>query len=145
MMNIKLRVANLVKKYATHNPYELSKDLNITVMSLELPSSVRGFTVRVLRRKYIVLNAALPEHGKKVVLCHEIGHARLHPASGYYYTLTGTYFIKSRKEAEANEYAAYVLSYSSDVDPGLLSKIIRGKQPNPRLVHQILSELISPL
>ena len=140
-MNIKLRVANLIKKYATHNPYELAKDLNITVISLDLPSSVRGFTVRVLRRKYIIVNAALPEQGQKVVLCHEIGHARLHPASGYYYTLTGTYFIKSRKEAEANEYAAHVLSYSSDVDPRLLSRIIREKRPDPRLVHRILSEL----
>ncbi len=140
-MNIKLRVANLVKKYATSNPYDLAKDLGITVMELALPDSVRGFKVRALGRKYIALNTALSEPSQKVVLCHELGHARLHPASGYYYTLTGTYFIKSRKEAEANEFAACLLSYSNDVEPGLLIRLIREKRPDPRLVHKILSEI----
>lgn len=143
-MNIKIRVANLVKKYGTCHPYELANDLGINVMELELPTSVRGFLVRALRRKYIAINTALPEINQKIVLCHELGHARLHPAYGYYYTLSGTYFIKSRKEAEANEFAAHLLSYSSDVDPRLLSRIIREKQPDPRVVHQILSELIVP-
>jgi len=140
-MNIKLRVANLVKKYGTANPYYLANDLSIAVMELALPASVRGFKVRALGQKYIALNTALSEANQKVVLCHELGHARLHPAYGYYYTLNGTYFIKSRKEAEANEFAAHLLSYSSDVDSSLLAKIIKEKRPDSRLVHQILSEL----
>lgn len=140
-MNIKLRVANLVKKYGTANPYHLANYLDIAVMELDLPVCVRGFKVRALGRKYIVINSALSEANQKVVLCHELGHARLHPAYGYYYTLAGTYFIKSTKEAEANEFAAHLISYSSDMDSDLLAKFINEKHPDPRLVHQILSEL----
>ncbi len=138
-MNIKLRVANLVKKYGTSNPYELASDLGIAVMKLDLPENVRGFKIRALGRRYIALNTSLPESNQKVVLCHELGHARLHPAYGYYYTLTGTYFIKSRKEAEANEFAAHLLSYSSDVDGTFLAKVISEKRPDPRVVHQLLN------
>ena len=64
------------------------------------------------------------------------------PAYGYYYTLSGTYFIKSRKEAEANEFAAHLLSYSNDIDSSLLAKFIQEKRPDPRVVHQILSEIV---
>lgn len=71
-MNIPLRVANLVKKYGTCNPYHLVSDLGITILELNLPDSVRGFTARALRRKYIVLNAALPEANQRIVLCHEL-------------------------------------------------------------------------
>lgn len=140
-MNIRLRVANLVKKYDTTDPYCLAKELGITVMVLNLPDSVRGFFVRVLHRKYIVINASLPETSRKVVLCHELGHARLHPDYGYYYTFSGTYFIKSRKEAEANEFAAYLLSYSSEIDTWLISMIIKEKRPDPTIVHMILTEV----
>lgn len=141
-MNIKLRVSNLVKKYGSSNPYYLANGLDIVVMELDLPDSVRGFKVRALGRKYIALNTALSEANQKVVLCHELGHARLHPAYGYYYTLSGTYFIKSRKEAEANEFAAHLLSYSNDIDSSLLARFIQEKRPDPRIVHQILSEIV---
>jgi Zn-dependent peptidase ImmA (M78 family) len=141
-MNIKLRVANLINKYGTCNPYTLSSYLGITVLELDLPSRVRGFMVRSLRRKYIALNTALPEENQKIVLCHELGHARLHPAYGYYYTLSGTYFIRSKKEVEANEYALHLLSYSTDINASLLAAIINTKRPDPYIVHQILSQFI---
>jgi len=141
-MNIKLRVSNLVKKYGSSNPYHLAHGLDIAVMELDLPDRVRGFKVRALGRKYIAINTTLSESNQKVVLCHELGHARLHPAYGYYYTLSGTYFIKSQKEAEANEFAAHLLSYSSDIDSSLLAKFIQEKRPDPRVVHQILSEIV---
>lgn len=142
-MNIRLRVANLIRKYDTSDPYRLAKELGITVMTLDLPDSVRGFLVRVLRRKYIAINASLPEISQKVVLCHELGHASLHPAYGYYYTLTGTYFIKSLKEAEANEFAVYMLSHSYDITPDTIATILKNRQQEPKTVHKILNELLT--
>ena len=59
MINIKLRVKNLVNKYTTANPFELAKELNIKVLLLDLPNSINGFLVRVLQRKYIILNTNL--------------------------------------------------------------------------------------
>lgn len=81
MFNISLRVENLILKYDTANPYQLAKCLNFDIYELDLPSEIRGFLIRPLRRKCIVLNSNLSELQKQIVLCHEIGHARLH--SGY--------------------------------------------------------------
>jgi len=143
-MNIKQRVANLVKKYDSCDPYILTRDLGIKVIPLELPESIRGFYVRILRRKFIAVNAALPEISQKVVVCHELGHARLHPGYGYYYTLAGTHFISCRRETEANEFALHLLSRSHDIDLDLVQKLLRDKRPDPREVHQILSSVVSP-
>lgn len=143
MINIKLRVKNLVTKYNTANPFELAKELNIKIISLDLPDSIKGFLVRVLRRKYIILNnKKLTYERQKIVLAHELGHARLHTAYGYYLHADMSYYVPSKREKEANEFAIHLLSYSSDLDANLISKIIKEKNPNPREVHRILSKLI---
>ncbi len=142
MINIKLRVKNLVTKYNTANPFELAKELNIKIISLDLPDSIKGFLVRVLRRKYIILNNKLTYERQKIVLAHELGHARLHTAYGYYLHADMSYYVPSKREKEANVFAIHLLSYSSDLDANLISKIIKEKNPNPREVHRILSKLI---
>lgn len=142
MINIKLRVKNLVSKYNTANPFELAKELNIKIISLDLPDSIKGFLVRVLRRKYIILNNKLTYERQKIVLAHELGHARLHTAYGYYLHADMSYYVPSKREKEANEFAIHLLSYSSDLDANLISKIIKEKNPNPKEVHRILSKLI---
>ena len=142
MINIKLRVKNLVTKYNTANPFELAKELNIKIISLDLPDSIKGFLVRVLRRKYIILNNKLTYERQKIVLAHELGHARLHTAYGYYLHADMSYYVPSKREKEANEFAIHLLSYSSDLDANLISKITKEKNPNPREVHRILSKLI---
>ena len=65
MFNIPLRVENLILKYDTANPYQLAKCLKFDVFELDLPSEIRGFLVRPLRRKCIVLNANLSELQKR--------------------------------------------------------------------------------
>ncbi|MDD4601588.1 MAG: ImmA/IrrE family metallo-endopeptidase [Negativicutes bacterium] len=143
MINIKLRVANLVRKYGTCKPYALAHDLGIRIIPVDLPISVRGFLVRVLRRKIILLNNKLSETGAKVVICHELGHARLHSGYGYYYDPAGTYFIPSKRETEANEFAAYLLSHSYDINPDIVANILKDRHPDPKAVHKILGELIT--
>lgn len=142
MINIKLRVKNLVNKYTTANPFELAKELNIKVLLLDLPDNIKGFLVRVLRRKYIILNNKLSYERQKIVLAHELGHARLHTKYGYYLHADMSYYVPSKREKEANEFAIHLLSYSSNLDANLISKIIKEKNPNPREVHRILSKLI---
>jgi Predicted Zn peptidase len=142
-MNIDLRVKNLVRKCGTSNPFMIAETFGIKVVFLPLPASIRGFFVRVLRRKYIVINQSLSEIAAFIVACHELGHVRLHLGYGYYFDFSGTYYVKSRREREANEYATHLLSHSYDIDHTLLSKIINEKRPDPKLVHQILSEFIT--
>lgn len=142
MLNIKLRVKNLVAKYGTANPFQLADALNLKIKYAPLPQHIRGFLVRVLRKKYIVLNEDLSYEAQKITLCHEIGHARLHTGYGYYLHADQSYYVPSRREREANEYAVHLLSYSSDIDTNMINHVIFEKNPNPREVHKFLSMMI---
>ena len=142
MFNIKVRVKNLVNKYRTGNPFQLASDLGITIVRLPLPDDIRGFFVNVLRRKYIVLNEGLCYATEKVIVCHELGHARLHAGYGYYLHPDRTYYVSSRLEAEANEYAAHLLAYYTDIDSDEVSRIINDRHPDPREVHYLLGRFI---
>lgn len=130
MYNYKIRARNLVRKYGTSNPFEIACYMNIDVLQLKLPNTIRGFLVRVLRRKFIALNANLPYEAQKIVVCHELGHAILHKGYGYYL------------HKEANQFAIHLLAYSSDLDANLITKVISEKDPDPRKVHKILSTLL---
>lgn len=141
-MNIKLRVNNLIKKHGTTNPFLLAAYLGIDILYLPLPDHIRGFLVRALRRKIIIINDMLSEEAVKIVICHELGHARLHIGYGYYLHPNSTYYIPSRREKEANEFALFLLSHSNDFDGELVSRILREKNPNPREVHKILGALL---
>ena len=43
MLNIKVRVKNLVNKYRTGNPFQLAGDLGITIVRLPLPNDYTWF------------------------------------------------------------------------------------------------------
>lgn len=143
MLNIKIRAANLVKKHGTADPYRIASGMNIWVFALELSPDIRGFFATILRRKYIVINASLSEAARRVVLCHELGHALLHRGYGYYYTTSKTCFISSKREAEANEFACRLLSQSFEIDPEQFTAILKDRRPDPKVVHHILSSLSS--
>jgi len=142
MLNIKVRVKNLVNKYRTGNPFQLASDLGITIVRLPLPDDIRGFFVNVLRRKYIVLNDSLCYAAERVIVCHELGHARLHAGYGYYLHPDRAYYVRSRLEAEANEYAAHLLAYSTDIDSDEVTCIMNQRHPDPREVHYLLGRFI---
>lgn len=141
LINIKRRVANLIRKYGTTDPFLIADGLNIDIVPFSLPSSIRGFLVRAMGQRIIFVNNDLDEIHQRIVVCHELGHARLHLGYGYYLHPNSTYYIPSKREHEANEYALHLLSYSHDVDIGLVLKMLKEKRPDPRVVHRILSEL----
>lgn len=141
-MNIALRVANLVNKHGTSDPFKLSEYLGIKIIQTSLPDHVRGFLVKVLRRRFIFINEALPDIARKVAASHELGHARLHKGYGYYYHADGTFLVKAKTENEANEFAAHLLSYQSDIDPASFKSYYIVKRPSSETIHQILKELL---
>lgn len=141
-MNIPRRVKNLINKYDTANPFQLVQELGIEIIRLPLPEDIRGILVHVLRRKYIILNESLCYVAEKITVCHELGHVRLHAGYGYYLHPDITYYITSNREREANEYALYLLSYSTDIDGSAISRLIKEKRPDPREVHKILGRFI---
>ena len=77
-MDIPRRVANLIKKYGTRNPFELADHLQIMVLRRQMDHDIQGFFIRRRRRKFIVINSDLPCHIQRQTCAHELGHARLH-------------------------------------------------------------------
>lgn len=141
MFNIPLRVKNLVRKYDTCNPYHIAEELNIDILELDLPESIRGFFVRPLRRKMIVINANLDEVEKLVVLCHELGHVKLHKGYGMFMKKNLPYYRSTQRECEANEFALHLLSYSHDINTAQMQEVIKQKKPDPYYIHHLLTNI----
>lgn len=80
--------------------------------------SIKGFIVEYSRIKCITYNDDLDPEVKEAVIMHEIGHAVLHSPIGVQgYTDTALYDESSRKEKEANLFAAeYMLPDNEVID-----------------------------
>lgn len=89
--NIKLRVKNLVRKMGTASPLQIADMMRIPIVCAELPSGIRGYLTRPLRRKVIVLNDKLDEQEIPIVVAHELGHALMHGAAGTFHADTVNY------------------------------------------------------
>ena len=112
-LNIPLRVRNLVRRYATTDPYRIAKDMRCEVMLAPLPDHINGMWRRILRRKYIFINDHLEEWQQTAVLCHELGHILMHP--GYCaYSLHNISYSRTRYEDEADDFAARLMAYRYD-------------------------------
>ena len=131
--NIKLRVKNLVNKYQTADPFALAKELDVNILYVPLPEKIRGILVRVLRKKTILLNDKLNYEAQKIVICHELGHVRMHWHAGYFFQHEGIYYSPARYECEANEFAIHLLNYSSDFiyDKDYILEVLAKENPNP--------------
>lgn len=108
-MNIPLRVKNLIARHDTNNPYRIAKELNITVITTDLPERTYGFCRRILRRKYIFVNNDLPSSVQKFVVAHELGHILMHPGYSYFRMENRSYYASKTKEEEADNFALRLL------------------------------------
>lgn len=109
MIDIPVRVKNLVKKWETRNPFLLCKFLKIDILYCEL-GNIKGYYKKSLGKKIIVLDTNLDEFSKKVVLSHELGHALLHSSKYVNYMKDYQLLPKtSILEYEANKFAAELL------------------------------------
>lgn len=142
--NIKLRVKNLVNKYQTADPFALARELDVQILYVPLPEQIRGILVRVLRKKTILLNSRLSYEAQKIVICHELGHVRMHWHAGYFFQHDGIYYSPARYECEANEFAIHLLNYSSEFiyDKDYILKVLAKENPNPYEVHKIINSLM---
>lgn len=59
--------------------------------------------------RYIFINQSLPEHGQRLVMAHELGHALLHRKENCYFIRNKTLLLNSKKEIEANKFAMELL------------------------------------
>lgn len=107
-------VKQMVKKYATNDPYSLCRAMKIFLLHAPMgtaPDACKGFYLLQSRQQAIMLNSDLCEEMQNMVAAHEIGHVVLHrKASGISSFHDFTIFDKaSVYEFEANIFAAELL------------------------------------
>ena len=137
MLNIPLRVKNLMKKYGTKNPYTLCKILKIHIRYMDL-GDVKGVYKKIVTNKFIIINENLSEFAQLIVLCHELGHALLHDSSEIQSFKDCNLFprVNNQIEIEANTFAAELLFddnddeyyYDLDIDIKLLESLRKLKK-----------------
>ena len=108
-------VSRYIHKYETRNPFEIAKALNIEVLIGALGSRC-GCYMYLKRHRCIFLNESLPEHEKRLVMAHELGHAVLHRKENCYFIRNKTLLLNSKKEIEANKFAMELLLPDSFLD-----------------------------
>lgn len=115
MINIHARVKHLISKYNTRNPLKIISHLGIKVKYEDL-NETKGFYIRLLSNKFIVVNSSLTNNEKRIVLAHELGHALLHNNKSTCFIREYTLFPRGRHENEANKFAAELLIDESSFD-----------------------------
>lgn len=107
-MDLKRYTKKLIQKHQTSDPFQIAKELGITIFQREL-GNARGFYKRILKRKYIFVNSELNTLEKRVVCAHELGHALLHSKQGLRFMLKNNMLKKVLLETDANEFALHLV------------------------------------
>ncbi|WP_199425806.1 ImmA/IrrE family metallo-endopeptidase [Thermaerobacillus caldiproteolyticus] len=115
-MGVQNVVKKLLLKHNSRDPFVIAEAENIIVQEKELPSITKGLAVKILKRKYIVLNHTLNNSEKKYVCAHELGHHLLHDVQNHRFILENTLNPNGKYEREANAFAACLL-----IDPTIIS------------------------
>ncbi len=107
-------VIDIIHRYETNDPVELAQKLGFKIVYKELRAlGVRGMAVKLLNVQYIIVDSALPNDVKNVVIAHEIGHIFLHGLLSKvidFHALTKE--EKDYKEFEANKFAFLLISHT---------------------------------
>ena len=83
MRKIEEIVQELIDTHNTKSPFEICKNLGINVTYADLPDSVSGFIVEILKKKVVVINISMPDDEKLLTCAHELGHILLHEGINY--------------------------------------------------------------
>jgi len=100
---------HMMKKYKTNDPFELAEYLKIKVIYENLGTRTRGFYQACPKLKIIHIHNNLDNLNKRIVCCHELGHAVLHSKLNIIFLQKHTFCIKDKFEREANIFAAELL------------------------------------
>lgn len=104
-LDIKTIVNNVITKYATNDPYDICRQLKITVLHHALPSTLKGYRID----KIIILNQELDINEEKCVLSHELGHYFLHDYISWGNCFKNELLVKGKYEREADIFASELL------------------------------------
>lgn len=109
------RVADaLVRKYGTHDPFRIAREMGLLVIQTPL-QGIRGFYQYVKRCGILYIDSGLGEREARFVCAHELGHALLHRGTNRIFMDTHTHFVVNRYEIEADRFAVDLLFDDDDL------------------------------
>lgn len=103
--------ASLVRRFGTRDPFQIAKELGISVLLCEDFGSLKGMYRVIKRNRFIFLNKDLGDRMLRIVCAHELGHDQLHWKLAQANSLHEfmLYDMTTRPEYEANIVAAEIL------------------------------------
>ena len=110
-MDIRKKVQQLIRRHGTNDPERLARTMGINVIYIDLGGSVYGTYLKYKRVKTILIDAErTPEHLRRFVLAHELGHAVCTPDANTSWISAYTLALNTdRIEREANTFAVELL------------------------------------
>ena len=110
-MDIRKKVQQLIRRHGTNDPERLARTMGINVIYIPPPGSVYGTYLKYKRVKTILIDAErTPEHLRRFVLAHELGHAVCTPDANTSWISAYTLALNTdRIEREANTFAVELL------------------------------------
>ena len=114
---IKSKADYITRRFETRNPFEIAKWLGIEILFRNDFTELKGMYTVIKRKRFVFLNANLPEQVQTVVCAHELGHDALHRhiAVNAAFQEFVLYDMRSRPEYEATSFAAHMLLEDNDI------------------------------
>lgn len=109
-MDVQQKVATLIRRYKTDDPFRLAACKNIIIMYSDLGGKFGNY-LKYKRSKFIIIdNKRTPESLLQFVCAHELGHALCTPNDNTQWLKTYTMSINAdRIEHLANQFAVELL------------------------------------
>ena len=109
-MTIKDVYHSLVKEFGTINPFNITRQLGITVLFNDLGTNNGLYHSLEICKKtyhYIHINNNLSDDDKRYTMAHELGHFILHKNSNLHFLRRISRVPLSRQEIEADLFVSY--------------------------------------
>ena len=109
--------ASLVRRFGTRDPFQIARELGISVLLCEDFGSLKGMYRVIKRNRFIFLNKDLGDRMLRIVCAHELGHDQLHRnlAKGSAIQEFMLYDMTTKPEYEANIVAAEILLDTDEI------------------------------
>ena len=117
-MTIKDAYHSLVKEFGTTNPFNIARQLGITVLFNDLGTNNGLYhTLEICNKTYhyIHINNNLSDADKRYTMAHELGHFILHKNSNLHFLRRITRVPLSRQEIEADLFASYFIVSDEEI------------------------------
>lgn len=110
-------IANKIyRKFNTANPFKIAREMGYTIIFSDMPSKLKGYTLKIQRINLIYLNENLSENETRNTLLHELGHIFCKHDENRIFTSLNTHQVVSKLENEADLFFVSMLINTLEED-----------------------------